>query len=705
MTGPLSPPDVAGPARSDDIYRNHIASIDGLRAISILLVLVYHVNASYMPGGFVGVDIFFVISGFVVARSVHGHGAASLRTFALFFYRRRAARIVPALVFFLLLFAVASAVIIPITPGTARLDAIGVAAFFGLSNVALWHFAGDYFAPASGLNVFTHTWSLGVEEQFYLVFPFVAFFMLAATALTSRRARGAVAVLAAAVIVSFVLAAWLSGAAPDFAFFMLPTRLWELGAGVLLFVALTWRGGVPQPGSGWIPAALLPVAAGLLVLAAVGTDASWFPVPWALPAVMFAVLALATVTLWPSSHLARMLALPAFVQLGRISYSLYLSHFGIIVLLRWTTGMEDFRAQAAAVVLSFALALVSFRFVEMPFRQGVRLRGWRDGSVVMAAAGVLVVSALAATATFQLRPQISASATVQAAIWDPQGDAVHVDGDCRVVREKTNLPGGWRIDFHSEGCAAEAGAARMAVMGDSHAAAYDTLVQRAAAASGAHATIYIKQGCPFFKFSVLRPNPEEGACAEFRRAVLAELERDLGAGDILFMPSLRTERFDPFDGTGILETEAMDHAFGPEDIVEADRLRAELAGILDNGVRIVLEAPKPVFRTTVYRCVDWFTASNPVCADGFEIPRAELELRRSRTLQMQEHFVATTPGTSLWDPFPVLCPGADCSAMDGNQPLFYDSDHLSRHGNLVLLPYFLDHLSAPDPGLVAEDFG
>ena len=308
----------------------------------------------------------------------------------------------PALVFFVILFSLISASLIPVMGMTAKFDVSGIMALFAMSNIALWYFDGDYFQLETVFNFFTHTWSLGVEEQFYFIFPFLAFFMFPAMALQGRAVQVSVLVLVVAILASFGLAAVLSVSAPAFAFYMLPTRLWELGIGVLLYVMLHRTGRQLRPLGGWLAAAALPLALILLVIAAFATDPAVFPVPWALPAVAFATVVLTAVTCAPKGALARLLSVPPLVWIGRLSYSLYLAHFGIVVLFHWTIGLDTAAKQISTVVLSVLLAMFSFHVIENPVRRNAGLRQWPDGRVVVSALGLVALSGL--TALLMLSP-------------------------------------------------------------------------------------------------------------------------------------------------------------------------------------------------------------------------------------------------------------------------------------------------------------
>lgn len=113
-----------------------------------------------------------------------------------------------------------------------------------------------------------------------------------------------------------------------------------------------------------------------------------------------------------------------------------------------------------------------------------------------------------------------------------------------------------------------------------------------------------------------------------------------------------------------------------------------LAAISQAGVRVVFEAPKPVFKAPPFRCADWFNSANPICKPGQSVPRAELDFLRMPVLQAMSDVVARLPHSAVWDPFPMLCAGEVCSAYQGDKPLFFDGDHLSGFGNQVLGPSF-----------------
>lgn len=185
-------------------HAEYFPGIDGLRAVAVLSVLLFHLN-SLLPAGFVGVDVFFVISGFVVASAAVDLPATKFRYFVAAFYARRLIRIAPALIACLLATMLVMTMIVPVAPDgrlTETNTKTGLAALLGFSNVVLSTSSNDYWSPRAELNPFTHTWSLGVEEQFYLVFPFLYFMWLRGFK------KGASSVLIFAMVCSVAVAIW-----------------------------------------------------------------------------------------------------------------------------------------------------------------------------------------------------------------------------------------------------------------------------------------------------------------------------------------------------------------------------------------------------------------------------------------------------------------------------------------------------------------
>jgi peptidoglycan/LPS O-acetylase OafA/YrhL len=286
------------PTTSSSKYR---PEIDGLRAFAVVAVIINHFNKDLLPSGYLGVDIFFVISGYVITASLAGRESKNFLDFLTGFYERRIKRLVPALVVFVLVTSVLISFFNP-DPGGAL--EIGWKSLFGVSNISLYGSSTDYFAQSTELNPFTHTWSLGVEEQFYLLFPFLIWF----SGFGQQTAKGArnlffwVGALTIASLIGFI---YLYRVNQPAAYFLMPPRFWEMAAGCLLFIGFQKRARIEQ---------VLEQVPPLLVVAAM-VGVMFFPVSRAVPATI-GVVALSAVLI---ASLKKGTVAYKFLRLRRLS--------------------------------------------------------------------------------------------------------------------------------------------------------------------------------------------------------------------------------------------------------------------------------------------------------------------------------------------------------------------------------------------------
>ena len=686
----MSLPPLASVART-----NYYPYIDGLRALAVLAVFLYHLHGPWLPGGFVGVDVFFVISGFVVSASIASFRGHGLMQFLSYFYARRIKRIFPALIVCLLVTAYVTALFVPASWLSAVNQKTGLYAFFGLSNFILAQTGRDYFAPTTEYNPYTHTWSLAVEEQFYLVFPFLFLAWL-----SSRRGRMlSIALFVSAGLASLAFAAWQSSASPTEAYFLPFSRFWELAAGVLLF-QLTQQNPAqdtvtPNPRRGVLGAlSLLLLLCGLIF-----SSSTHFPFPGAVPAVAGTL----GVIYFLHRHqqlkrLHKLLGNPYLVYIGRISYSLYLWHWPVFVFFRWTVGLDTPLLRALAAIAAFILAIASYTLIENPIRHALSLRRLPQIAIILLGVGCIGGSWWGANQLSVHLHQISLSTlSKNQDEWYPHGPYYSADHPgCLAEPEYHTVGGGLMMIYKPYNCATPRPLRprSLYVIGDSHALAYEGLFKQYAIRNNVQIFAYNNGGCPFVSLQPFREN-DNAQCQQYAKASLEDLRERLKPGDVLFLASLRLARLSDQWAT-FDDAEANAQMFGAE--ADAGRERAVIDAVAtlktfaENGVQIVFEGPKPLFRAPPFRCADWFNHDNPICRPGFNVSRDLLESFRKPVLQSYAKMINQLPGSSVWDPFPVLCPGRECNAYRDGKPLFLDGDHLSGNGNMFLLHSFTDFM-------------
>lgn len=434
--------------------------IDGLRAVAILPVVLYHAGLSWVSGGFVGVDVFFVISGYLITSIILAERRAG-RFSLVNFYARRIRRIFPALfVMMAACYPIAFAVMGP--KAMEEFAGSVIAATLFLANVFFYDVSG-YFATAAEVKPLLHTWSLAVEEQFYLVFPAL---VLRTWPLGARRQ---VAILAALAGLSLALAQWdIAQGKSDRAFFMLQTRLWELVAGALAaFWLASPRGQALRAGGRLRHGALAGL--GLILLAVVAYDRETrFPGLAAVPPVLGAVLVVLCAT--PQSLAGRILSLRPMVFVGLVSYSFYLWHVPLLSFTRIGTGRDDLALMLGVCTLAFGLACLSWRYVERPIRrmQGVpACRLFGTAAVAMAALGGLGIAGQQSDGfrAFYLEHRLDPAARANVETYSPDATRGRVaDDGCRFRDEIFSEAFLTRF----EACARQHGQA-VFLLGDSHA--------------------------------------------------------------------------------------------------------------------------------------------------------------------------------------------------------------------------------------------
>ncbi|MFT3670909.1 acyltransferase family protein [Aestuariivirga sp.] len=424
--------------------------IDGLRAVAVVSVILFHAGAPFFSGGYVGVDVFFVISGYLITSIILAEFQDGSFSFARF-YERRARRILPALYLVMAVSLPAGLLLLYPTDLKSFLSSLGSIAVFS-SNVQFWSESG-YFDVDVDLKPMLHTWSLAVEEQYYFLFPI----FLAAMVRWRHWPLAWVFLIVGAA--SLLLSQWLSVAAPSANFFLLPTRFWELavGSGLALDGAKRLSQALSKPArDGLALTGLFAIAAAIVLF----DDLTPVPSLYALlPTLGTAAVILAAT---PESVTGRVLAWRPLVAIGLVSYSAYLWHQPVFAFTRyWSLAEPSPFVKTGLVLASFALAYLSWRFVERNFRFGSLFS--RQAVLRMALAGVFIFVGLATAGRLtngfadRLDPR-------ERQIVDNFHSPMRDDGACRIYADALTPV----VVSRFEECAARFGPA-LVVLGDSHA--------------------------------------------------------------------------------------------------------------------------------------------------------------------------------------------------------------------------------------------
>ncbi|HXV56969.1 MAG TPA: acyltransferase family protein [Gaiellaceae bacterium] len=676
MSTVIAPPTLTRPGTSTPPPRAALPprrrDVQGLRALAILLVVAYHAGLP-VPGGFLGVDVFFVVSGFVItgllARELEASGRIALGRF----YVRRARRLLPALALVLAVIILLSALLSPLA--AQRLTALtGLAASAFGANVYLLTAGTGYFDVDVALDPLLHTWTLGVEEQLYLVVPFL---LLAAWRLRGRGlALVVLALLSAASLAGFL---GLGRGWPDVgdpatvAFYATPARAWEFGAGALLALAAPSFARRPRAAHG-----LGAAGAGLLLAA----------VFWAQPAssrggVTLAVVAgtCALVAAGTGSWSSRALAARPAVWIGELSYSWYLWHWPLVVFAAALSPAAW--APAAAAAASLLPAWLSLRYVENPIRYGERWHLPPRALALRLAACALVPAALC-VGLLGFRSALATTSTLES--WSGS-QKLHLDA----VR---GCDGAAPLGLETpSACTWTAPAPRgeLVLVGDSNAGQFTEPVLEAARSAGLVVTVATFSACPFVDVGVLGPRGPEGdaECRRFTRLTLAELLRRRPA---LVVTAARTDLYVE-DGAFALRAPSgrLVRSPGEKTRLWQEGLRGVLAPLDAAGIPVLVVAPVPRFPRTAATCtaLDLLRSG---CGSSVSLEAVEERLARAR--RAESRAVAGSALASSLDLTDAICPGGRCSTSRDGVILYRDADHLSVEGALTLAPRFGPALEA-----------
>ena len=674
--------------------------IDGLRAVAVLVVIANHLNHTLAREGFLGVDIFFVMSGYVVTSSLLARQATSSLSLLSGFYARRFKRLLPALIAMVVLVALLFCLFV--SPGEELFYPsmrTGITSLVGVSNLYLLKQGSNYFSLDISFNPFMHTWSLGVEEQFYFFWPLLlvacGFGRAGADGMHQRRLT---------LLTLLLLVAWLAvylrfslSAQADQAFYLMPSRFWQLAMGCLAYLLHRGGGTVRDIGralpferhrSG-IATCLVAALVALLVI----------PLPLLLLNVLLVTVltAMLLVILKPGGGgAASLLGHPWIVAIGLLSYSLYLWHWPIIVLARWTIGVNRFTV-LPILAATFIAALLSYR-LEILFRYDKGEAPWRSKPLWFFPGLTLVTAGVVVGLQGPFKGSLFTGRYKNEAA-EASGNK-KIDGttistaNCFLETTAPLSPDAW-----SGRCRAMPHADRPTLYfeGDSHAHALMALAQQTLQEGSYNVSLFARGGCltPYFYPwpGGRQADDKYKLCKAHASSRAKYLQSVLKPGDRVVVISFI---HGPFDSL----------ASGPSYRNSVLNLARD---VQSKGASLVMFAPLPLFADAakiafpLSLCrVEWFRPSWALSA-ACQPARVKRDLEISDTRPLRDLLLALdreVPAIKVFDPFPIVCPVGQefCSTYSGSQRIFRDSNHLTDAGALKLYPSFRAFLARIDTG-------
>ncbi len=635
--------------------------IQALRAIAVLAVLLYHAGVPFLPGGYVGVDVFFVISGFLITGQLVGSIARNGKLRFADFYTRRIWRIVPTALVVIVLTGIAALIWVPPLQLTSVFQDAAASALY-VPNF-LFAFQGTDYLANTTPSLFQHYWSLGVEEQFYLIWPALIALIWAFTRRTRSRLTWLVIIVALSLVLCVAVTFWKQ----PFAFFLLPTRAWELGIGGVLAVAVTrWKMAVPAAAR-TVLGSLGLVA--IVVAIVFFTGNTPFPGYAALLPVVGTVLVIFSGSFGAIPVLSPLFR-PRWVQfIGLISYPLYLVHWPLLEVPQAAVGYNNplpLWLGLALAVVGVGVAYLLHRFVEQPLRGFRKRRGVQGFRSLLLGVGVpVIVAALAIGCLFLalLRPLSTAEAAPVSAPQAPPVQTAFVPANLTPALRSAEADNpilysdGCHVGYATavaQSCSFGSPAAPViALFGDSHAAEWFPALLQWAESAGYQVDAFTKNSCPSAEIATDRVGAAYVACDEWRASVIVALKAHPPA--LVVMSNSAKQILS--GGNANFDT----------------RWSAALGATVSQltpVTKVAVIADTPDFGASPVTCLSAHLTSAMDCA------RARA-LAISSTLSSAEAQAVGAAGGVTIDLTDYLCSATECPAIIGNVLAYRDAEHLT----------------------------
>lgn len=645
------------------------SDIDGLRAIAVLPVVLFHAGFSWLPGGFVGVDIFFVISGYLISTIILNEMRKGTFSFARF-YERRVRRIIPGLLVVLVV-TLAAGYFFLLPDEYTSLSRATLAALAFVPNVYFWDTESTYFGLDIATQPLLHTWSLGVEEQFYILFPALLYLLY-----RKFSQQTMVRILLGLFVFSLAANILLAALYTKYSFYMLPTRAWELLAGILLSLGVlpAVRNQRLAELTAWLGLAL--VLGTMLML----RENAVFPGINAVYPVLGAALIIYSGA-QARTVVARLLSHKVLVFIGLVSYSFYLWHWPVTVYTKmvWDTASSRYFILA----LSFALAALSYRFIEARYRKPSRRLPRPRAFGELAGMGALAVAATVFVLFSQgLMGRIPADilAIAKANTQEQQMGDMH----CRRFTENLQEEGEGKGELCRLG--KQDATPQFVIWGDSHAHAVSYALHLAARDAGISGYSLTDGGCrPLVGVS----RPHKKKCLHFNDAVLDFISNTPSVRHVFLAGYWRVSLTGQgYDNSNFLIVDDETLISSPLENREVFRRGLERTLVALDGHQVSIIEDVPEIGAQFGKAVANHFIRQAWLGSGALAQRSFNDEDSAYEQHLSEALASLPPGWDFIEVKPLLCEGQRCPLVVEGKLVYFDGDHLSRYGASLLAPVF-----------------
>ena len=636
--------------------------IDGIRAFAILCVIIYHFNNQFLPGGYLGVDIFFVISGFVITSSIEKNKIKSLKDFIVNFYSRRIKRLLPALCVFVLI----NSILICLFNSNPDLSLkTGITSLFGFSNIYLYEQSFNYFAESSQLNIFLNTWSLGVEAQFYILYPFFIWFSGFGLK-TKNGYRNLNIILILLTTLSLFGFLFLFKENQPANYFLLTSRFWEIGTGCLIFLNSKKPLLKINYSEKIIPSFLIILIIFIMFLPIEFSSISTLSIVF--------LTSFLIITLRRNTLLYNFFINSKVVFLGKISYSLYLWHWSIITLSRFSIGIYWWTIPIQILII-LLFSISSFKWIEKVFRdKKIYQLNWQNFLIILSMIFSFFINFILSEKSLKgklYRGNYPHEKLITMSI-DYEEKTNFSYQNCHFGEDNFSLKKAIKNCFLSDNKSSKT----FYFVGNSHNGHFREthhLINKYFDINIFSTSI---TGCVF-------PFKKNEDCKKSQLIISKWILDNINKGDIVFISNRHISNNE-------INLPIMKNYDWMKDKYTIEIINYFHNKVSERGAKIVLINPLPEYDVSLKECKPkWFKSFNYTkCTKTINQAREEKKI----VYMLIKKYL--NKEITIYDPLPAMCHNDICSMIDKkSKPLYFDDDHITDYANRVyIFPHFSSFL-------------